>query len=133
MDKSCLKQISAKKLEDFHHIYNILKVEYGRKFDFLSESPNVQRLNEVWKSAYDTTIASNKEEFVCLMAHKMLQKDSFALAVYQALPNVDTISFQQAFENAKMNTFLEKEGLTDDSLAFLNGVVLLGDIDNLSE
>lgn len=133
MDKNCLKQISPQKLENFHHTYNALKTEYERKFDFLSESPNVQRLNEVWKSAYDTTIAPNREHFICAMAYKMLQKDGFALAIYQALPNVDTISFPQAFGNAKMSAFLEREGLTDSSLAFLNGIALLGDVDNLAE
>lgn len=111
---------------------NILRSEYYKNFHFTSKAIEIKKLGAIWKSFYDK-VKENKDELECVLAFNMLQKDAFSFIIYEEITTNHIITFKEALSTPPLSDYLNKEGLTDSALAYLNGLQYFNELDSLSE
>jgi hypothetical protein len=128
MTKECTQNTEI--LSKYKEVFHILKTKYYQKYNYLSTSVDVTLLGDLWKDFINKN-QGHENELSCFAALKMLHKDDFAFSIYKEL-HPDFITFEQALNNNTMDAFLDQEGLTDGSLAYLNALNYLGSLANLT-
>ena len=129
MTNNCTKNTAD--LSKYDEVIHIMKDQYYRQYNYLSTSVDVKLLGNLWQSFVDKNQGS-EDELSCFTALKMLQRDDFAFSIYKEL-HPDFITFEQALNDNTMDAYLDRAGLTDGSLAYLNAVHYLGNITSMQE
>jgi len=109
----------------YAEVYSILKNQYYHQYSHLSTSVDIKILGNLWND-FILKNQGHEDELSCFVVQKMLRKDDFAFSIYKEL-NPDFVSFTQALSNEVMDSYLDKEGLTDGNLAYLNALNYLGE------
>jgi hypothetical protein len=113
----------------YDEVLHIMKNQYYQQYNYLSTSVDVKLLGNLWQS-FVTKNLGHEDELSCFVALKMLQHDDFAFSIFKEL-HPDFITIQQALNDNVMDAYLDRAGLTDGSLAYLNAVDYLGNITSI--
>lgn len=100
----------------YEEVLHIMKDQYYQKYSHLSTSIDIKLLGNLWQS-FMVKNQGSENELSCFVVSKMLKKDYFAFSIFKEL-HPDFVTFEQAFNDAAMDAYLDKAGLTDGSLAY---------------